>query len=109
MLGFNIFPIIIRLFNLLPNSWRKSMMSKQNAPKPGVVLKDIFDLTGESPYEKEEVVPGKVWAVTYRFEEAGVTRESSKLRMFVVRLSSGSLLLYSLRRLLRLDFHLAYD
>ena len=157
MLGFNIFPIIIRLFNLLPNSWRKSMTSKQNAPKPGVVLKDIFDLTGESPYEKEEVVPGKVWAVTYRFEEAGVTRESSKkeakafgmdpssavfqknvldaaaihgaravevckkdleksaelfnketftddelkdhltskLRMFVVRLSSGSLLLYS--------------
>ena len=157
VLGFNIFPLIIFLFNLIPDSWRKSMMSKQNAPKPKVVLKDIFDLTGEDPYEKEEVVPGKLWVVTYKFEDAGATREeskqeakafgmdpssaefrrkcleaatthgpravevckadleksveifnkktfseeelkevlTSKLRMFVVRLSSGSLLLYS--------------
>jgi len=157
VLGFNIFPLIVFLFNLIPDSWRKSMMSKQNAPKPKVLLRDIFDLTGESPYEKEEVVPGKVWAVTYKCEDAGSTREdakneakafgmdptsaefkrkcleaaathgpravevckadlvkavevfnkntytdeelkdfmTSKLRMFVVRLSGGSLLLYS--------------
>ena len=157
VLGINIFPLIIFLFNLIPDSWRKSMMSKQNAPKPKMVLKDIFDLTGEDPYEKEEVVPGKLWAVTYKFEDAGATREeakqeakafgmdpssaefrrkcleaaathgpravevckadleksveifnkktfseeelkdvlTSKLRMFVVRLSNGSLLLYS--------------
>ena len=63
VMGFNIFPFIIWVFNLLPDSWRKSMMSKQNAPKPGPLLRDIFDLAGESPYEKEEVVPGKVWAV----------------------------------------------
>lgn len=78
VLGFNIFPLMIFLFNLIPDSWRKSMMSKQNAPKPGVLLKDIYDLTGGSPYEKEEVVPGKVWAVTYKFEDAGATREEAK-------------------------------
>ena len=78
VLGFNIFPLMIFLFNLLPDSWRKSMMSKQNAPKPGSVLKDIYDLTGESPYQTEEVVAGKVWAVTYKSEDAGVTREEAK-------------------------------
>ena len=157
VLGFNIFPLMIWIFNLIPDSWRKSMMSKQNAPKPGPLLRDIFDLRGESPYEKEEVIPGKVWSVTYRCEDGGVTREdkkneakafgmdpssvvfqrkclegaalrgpravevckkdlekslklfnqktftdeevegmmNTKLRMFVVRLNSGSLLLYS--------------
>ena len=78
VMGFNIFPMITWMFNHIPDSWRKSMMSKQNAPKPGQALKDIYDLAGESPYEKEEVIPGKVWAITYRTEDAGVTRESAK-------------------------------
>jgi len=80
VLGFNIFPLIIWIFNLIPDSWRKSMMSKQNAPKPGFVegLKDIFDLAGEFPYEKEELVAGKVWTVTYKSEDPGLTRESAK-------------------------------
>ena len=43
VLGFNISLLMIFLFNLIPDSWRKSLMRK---PKPGVVLKDIFDLTG---------------------------------------------------------------
>ena len=78
VLGFNIFPLMIWIFNLIPDSWRKSMMSKQNAPKPGPLLRDMFDLRGESPYEKEEVIPGKVWSVTYRCEDGGVTREDRK-------------------------------
>ena len=78
VLGFNIFPLLIFFFNLIPDSWRKSMMSKQNAPKPGVALKDIYDLTGENPYETEELVPGKVWVVTYTTEDAGATREAAK-------------------------------
>ena len=78
VLGFNIFPLMIFLFNLIPDSWRKSMMSKQNAPKPGVLLKDIYDLTGENPYETEELVPDKVWVITYKTEDAGATREEAK-------------------------------
>ena len=78
--GFNIFPLLVWIFNIIPDSWRRSLISKKNAPKspPGSALKDIFDLTGGFPYEKEEVIPGKLWAVTHRFEEGGLTRETQK-------------------------------
>ena len=80
VLGFNIFPLVIWIFNLMPDSWRKSLISKKNAPRQGSgpALKDIFDLTGESPYEKEEIVPGRLWVVTHMKEEAGVTRQEKK-------------------------------
>ena len=78
--GINIFPLLVWIFNIIPDSWRRIWISKKNAPRstPGSELKDIFDLTGGFPYEKEEVIPGKLWAVTYRFEEGGMTRESKK-------------------------------
>ena len=38
-------------------------------------------MAGESPYEKEEVVPGKLWAITYRHEDKGCTDKETKKQM----------------------------
>ena len=81
VLGVNIFPAIFWMFNKMPDEMRRSAMSKTNAPKPGKMSRDMFDITGESPYEKEEVVPGKVWVVTYRHEDKGATDKDTKNQM----------------------------
>ena len=78
VLGLDIFPLITWTYGVIPDSWRKSLISKKNAPVSDQPLRDIFDLTGEFPYEKEEVVPGKVWMVTYMCEESGITSEEKK-------------------------------
>ena len=84
MMGINIFPAVTWIMRKMPTSMRRNTLSKMNAPKPDSERKfprDIFDLTGESPYEKEEVVPGKVWSVTYTFEDVGDTDRESKKQM----------------------------
>ena len=82
VLGCNIFPAIFWMFNKMPEEMRRSTLTKTNAPKPGKPpSRDMFDLTGEDPYEKEEVVPGKVWAVTYRHEDKGCTDKETKKQM----------------------------
>ena len=81
VLGFNIFPAIFWMFSKMPDEMRRSAMSKTNAPKPGKPARDMFDISGESPYETEEVVPGKLWAVTYRHEDKGSTDPDTKKQM----------------------------
>merc|ERR1719336_980100 len=81
MMGINIFPAVTWIMRKMPTSMRKNTLSKMNAPKPDSERKfprDIFDLTGESPYEKEEIVPGKVWSVTYTYEDVGDTDKDTK-------------------------------
>ena len=84
VLGINIFPAVSWLMRKLPDGMRKSTLSSMNAPKPDSERKfprDLFDLTGKSPYKKEEVVPGKVWVVTYTYEDVGDTDKESKKQM----------------------------
>ena len=81
VLGINIYSALIWMFNKMPEEIRRSALSKTNAPKPGCQSRDMFDITGESPYEKEEVVPGKVWVVTYRHEDKGSTDKETKKQM----------------------------
>ena len=81
VLGFNVFPAIFWIFSKMPDKMRRSAMTKTNAPKPGKPARDMFDITGESPYEKEEVVPGKLWAVTYRHEDKGSIDKDTKKQM----------------------------
>ena len=81
VLGFNVFPAMFWMFSKMPDEMRRSAMTKTNAPKPGKPARDMFDISGETPYEKEEVVPGKVWAVTYRHEDKGSTDKDTKKQM----------------------------
>ena len=84
VMGINIFPAVTWIMRRLPDTMRRNTVSQMNAPKPDSQRKfprDLFDLTGESPYEREEVVPGKVWSVTYTFEDVGDTDRDSKKQM----------------------------
>ena len=81
VMGINIYPAIIWMFNNMPEEMRRSALAKTNAPRPGSQTRDMFDITGESPYEREEVVPGKVWVVTYRHEDKGSTDTETKKQM----------------------------
>ena len=53
----------------------------QNAPKPGKIVKDLYDLNGTSPYKTEEVVPGKIWEIIYIHENTGRTDADAKKQM----------------------------
>lgn len=78
VLGFNIFPAIVFMFDLMPESMRRSTLAKQDAPKPGKVARDLYDVTGETPYKIEELKPGKLWQVTYTFENMSLTDKAAK-------------------------------
>ena len=53
----------------------------QNAPKPKKKIKDLFDLNGTTPYKTEEIVPGKLWEITYTFENSARFDEDAKNEM----------------------------
>jgi len=71
VMGINIMPMIITVYNLMPTSMRKSSITKKNAPKPNKAPKDLYDLNGSSPYKTEEIVPGKLWEIVYTYENSG--------------------------------------
>ena len=48
------------VFRMMPASMRKNAVSKDNAPNPAKLRRDLHDEFGETPYKTEEVVPGKV-------------------------------------------------
>jgi len=64
--GVNILPAIGAFFRALPESTRRKLINTQNAPK-SVNLEDWFDVFGKDPYAIEEIVPGKVWSVQFKF------------------------------------------
>jgi len=78
VMGINIFPLIIFMFRIMPDGMRKQTVTKQNAPKPGASPRDKYDCTGESPYETEEVKPGKIWQVKYYTEVMSITKSGAK-------------------------------
>ena len=84
---------------MMPASMRKNAVSKDNAPNPAKLRRDLHDEFGETPYKTEEVVPGKVdiilsmfsnylhvytqvWWVTYTYQDDTLTdpkaREEAK-------------------------------
>jgi len=79
VMGINIFPILCFMFRSVPDGWRKSMITKQNAPKPGKApLRDRYDCTGKSPYTTKEIKPGQIWQVQFDMENFGFTDKASK-------------------------------
>jgi len=78
-MGFDIFPLIHFMMSVMPDSMRKSSVTKQNAPKSGgEAIRDRFDLTGKTPYKIEELKPGKIWQVTYDTENKSLTSKKAK-------------------------------
>jgi len=78
VLGVNIFPAIVFMFNIMPEGMRRSILAKQDAPKPGNVSRDLYDVTGETPYKIDELKPGKLWQVTYSYENKALTDKAAK-------------------------------
>ena len=68
--GINIVPAMVKMFNMMPENYRHKMVSKQNAPKLDKLPKDLFDVTGEDPYIKEEIVQNRIWQVTHIHQNA---------------------------------------
>lgn len=81
VMGMNLIPFLAWIHRIMPDSWRKSAMSKQNAPDISDLAKDLHDFNGESPYKTEEVVPDKVWSVTYTFEDKSMCNEKAREMM----------------------------
>ena len=50
----------------------------QNAPNPKKTIKDLYDLNGTTPYKTKEIVPGKLWEITYMFENSARFDEEKK-------------------------------
>ena len=65
--GINLYPLFRQLYFLFPDKTRKNLLVKQNAPGKKQIC-DLFDMEGESPYEVSELKDGKVWKVTYTYE-----------------------------------------
>jgi len=78
VMGINMIPIIGKVFNMMPKNMRKKTICKFNAPNPDTNPRDLHDVTGENPYETEEIVEGKVWLVKYTQENTGMTDEKEK-------------------------------
>ena len=76
--GFNILPTMMKIYNTIPDKWRRKAINKQNAPNPNKMPRDIYDLEKQSPYETEEVIPGRLWAVDYTYEDFGFTDKKTR-------------------------------
>ena len=63
---------------------------KQNAPDPTQLPHDLYDLTGENPYTMAEVVPGRLWEVTYLTENKGMTDKKTKDGMKMMGMDPSS-------------------
>ena len=50
----------------------------QNAPNPKKTIKDLYDLNGTTPYKTNEIVPGKLWEITYTYENSARFDEEAK-------------------------------
>merc|ERR1719464_1312382 len=64
--------------NLMPESMRRSTITKKNAPNPKKTIKDLYDLNGTTPYKTKEIVPGKLWEITYMFEISTLADEMKR-------------------------------
>ncbi|XP_023326307.1 uncharacterized protein LOC111699805 isoform X2 [Eurytemora carolleeae] len=97
VLGFNLAPLLGRVFQLIPTSMRENMMAKKSAPKEKSIPRDYYDLFKENPYTTEEVVKDRVWAVQHVSEPMFYTKAPGKWtqHMVVVKLNSGDLFLYN--------------
>ena len=69
--GVNVAPTVVKMFNMTPEKMRHKMISKGNAPKLDKLPKDLYDITGDDPYSKEEIVKDRVWMVTH-FHQNGM-------------------------------------
>ena len=87
---FNILPAMAGAYKLMPVSWAHKAYVKQNAPDPNKLPRDLHDLTGESPYTMEEVVPGRLWEVTYLTENMAMTDKKTKDGMKVLGIDPTS-------------------
>jgi len=81
VMGINIMPIMVMMMNWMPEGMRRSTVTKQNAPKPKKKIKDLYDLNGTTPYKTEEIVPGKLWEITYTFENSARFDKDAKNEM----------------------------
>ena len=80
---FNILPAMVGVFKMLPTSWAQKAYVKQNAPDPdpSKFPRDLHDLAGENPYTTVEVVPGKLWEVTYLTENKAMSDKKTMEEM----------------------------
>ena len=76
--GLNVLPIMTKMYNLIPDKWRRNAITKQNAPSPDKLPRDMYDMTKESPYKTEEVIPGRLWAVDYTYEDSSFTNKKAR-------------------------------
>ena len=79
VLGINILPLFIFLMRLLPESMRRKMVTKQNAPTADQG-RDLYDCTGKTPYNIKEIKPGTIWQVEYIMEQTTLTNKEAKLK-----------------------------
>jgi len=63
------FPYLHFIMSNIPEKMRRSLVVKLGAPK-GNELKDRYDCVGESPYSIKELVPDRLWRITY---ECGIS------------------------------------
>ena len=70
---FNILPAMVGAIKLMPTRWARKGYVKANAPDPNKFTKDLHDICGENPYTTVEVIPGRMWEVTYLTENMGMT------------------------------------
>ena len=87
---FNILPAMVKAYQLMPTSWAHKAYVKQNAPDPTKFTRDLHDLTGESPYTRVEVVPGRLWEVTYLTENMALTDKKTREGMKVLGIDPTS-------------------
>ena len=78
--GINMFPVLRKIFSLLPDSTRQNAITKMSAPFK--IPRDRFDLTGETPYTVSEVVQNTLWKVTFDQEFVTLTDPEERHKFF---------------------------
>jgi hypothetical protein len=59
-------PLPIKIISYLPDSIRIPLLIKSSKPSPPKDSIDILGTDEVDPYEKREIVPGKIWGVQYK-------------------------------------------